>query len=101
MKADKLKKVVENTVEKEADSIFEDMQLHPSDYEGVDPDDEDECWVNAIELAKDKVWANPTGLIDEDVQEEMTEKNWHQVYEFIDPINWKTFASEEVKRCFA
>lgn len=101
MNAKKLKKVVENTVEKEADSVFEDMQCHPSDYDGVDPDDEDGCWVQAIEIAKDNVWNNPTGMIDEDVQEKMTEQNWHDVYNFIDSITWKTFASAEVTRCFA
>lgn len=101
MNAEKLKKVVEDTVEKEADSIFADMVCHPYNYGGIDPDDEDECWVKSIELAKDNVWNNPTGMIDEDVQEEITEKDWHAVYNFIEAITWKTFASKEVQRCFA
>lgn len=101
MNEDKLKKVVEDTVKSEADDVFEDMICHPNNYEGIDPDDEDDCWVKAIENAKDSVWANPTGMIDEDAQEEMTEQNWHDVYRIIENITWLTFASDEVKRCFA
>lgn len=101
MNAEKLKKVVENTVEKEADGIFEDMQCHPGDYsEWLNTSDEDECWVQAIEKAKDNVWADPTSYIDEDVQEKMTEENWHQVYSFLDGISWVTYAAKEVQRIF-
>lgn len=98
----KLKKVVEQTVEKEADSIFEDMQCHPGDYSELYwLHDEDDCWVEAIERAKDKVWTDPTSYIDEDVQEEMTEENWHEVYSFLDGISWLTYAAKEVQRAFA
>ena len=97
----KLKKVVEDTVEKVANDHFEDMVCHPWDYDWFDATDEDECWVQAVNKARDEVWADPTSHIDEDVQEEMTEENWHEVYSFLDGISWLTYAAKEVQRAFA
>lgn len=95
-----LKRTVEDTVEKLADDYFEDMQCHPDNYDSLDTTDEDECWVQAIEKAKEDVENNPKNFIDEDVQEKMSEDDWESVYSIIDDITWVTFANKEVKRAF-
>ena len=95
-----LKHTVEDTVEKLADDYFEDMQCHPSDYDWLDTTDEDECWLQAVQKAKEDVENNPMNFIDEDIQRQMSEDDWDNVFMILDDITWKTFADKEVKRAF-
>lgn len=95
-----LKHKVEDTVEALADDYFEDMQCHPQDYDWFNTDDEDECWVQAIQKAKEDIEEEPMNFIDEDLQRQMSEDDWDNVYTILDDITWHTFADKEVKRAF-
>lgn len=96
-----LKREVEDKVEKLADDYYYDMQEHPQDYDWFNTDDEDECWVQAIEKAKEDVENEPINFIDEDIQYQMSEDDWDSVQEIIDDISWMTFANKEVRRAFS
>lgn len=101
MDAIKLKKVVIDTVKRLADDYFEDMQRHPGDYsEWVRTSDEDDCWLCAIEKAKDDMRQYPMACIDEDDQEEIDAQDWFFIWKITDDISWLTYNNLEVQRCF-
>jgi hypothetical protein len=90
-----IEKEAQLCVEKVAENYYEDMMCHPDDYaEWMNPDDEDVCWLNAIELAKDDVGSNPTDFVDEELVEQMNEDDWDVFWEVFDKITWKTFANK-------
>lgn len=101
MEYNKLKKEVEATVKRVADDYFEDMLCHPADYDWFNTSDEDLCWDEAIEKAKEDVRCDPKEWIDEDFQEEMTESDFDKVWDITDGITWQTYNNLEVERCFA
>lgn len=101
MEYNKLKKEVEATVKRVADNYFEDMLCHPADYDWFNTSDEDLCWDEAIEKAKEDVRCYPKKWIDDDFQEEMTESDFDKVWDITDGITWQTYNNLEVERCFA
>ena len=101
MEYNKLKKEVEATVKRVADDYFEDMLCHPAEYDYFNASDEDLCWEEAIEKAKEDVRCDPKEWIDEDFQEEMTESDFDKVWDITDGITWQTYSNLEVERCFA
>ena len=96
-----LKHEIEDAVESLADDYFYDMQEHPQDYDCFIPDDEDECWVQAIQRAKEDVENDPMNFIREEIQYQMSEDDWDTVQKIIDDISWKTFANKEINRAFS
>lgn len=97
----KLKRVVWSTVKKLADDYYEDMLCHPESYDYFNSHDEDLCWEEAIEKAKEDVKGNAENFIDEDYHPEMTNQNWADVFEIADDISWVTFVAIEVQEAFA
>lgn len=95
-----LKHEVEDKVERLADDYYYDMQEHPQDYDWFNTDDEDECWVQAIEKAKEDIENEPMNFIDENIQYQMSEDDWDDFYKILDDICWQTFANKEVRRAF-
>jgi hypothetical protein len=102
MEYNKLKSEVEATVKRLADNYFEDMQCNPQEYADFYwVRDEDDCWEEAIDMAKEDMIQDPKNWIDEDVQDEMEEQDWYFVREIVDDITWRTYNNLEVERCFA
>lgn len=100
MEYNKLKKEVESTVKRLADDYFEDMQRHPSEYDYLNTNDEDDCWEEAIEQAKQDMKEYPKACLDEDFQEEMDEQDWYHVWEITDDISWRTYNNLEIEKAF-
>lgn len=101
MEYNKLKAEVEATVKRLADGYFEDIMHNPKEYaENFNTSDEDVCWDEAIEYAKQDVRSEPKTWIDEDFQEEMEEQDWYHVWEITEGISWRTYNNLEIERCF-
>ena len=100
MDAKKLKKVVIDTVKRLADDYFDDMIRHPDSYDYFNAKDNDLCWEEAIEKAKDDMRQEPMKWIDEDDQEEIEEQDWFFIRGITDDISWLTYNNLEVQRCF-
>lgn len=101
MEYNKLKKEVEATVKKQADDYFEDMLRHPQEYDYLNVNDEDECWEEAIEKAKEDMRLYPKDCLDEDFQEEMTESDFDKIWDIADGIAWQTYNNLEIEKAFA
>lgn len=97
----KLKRVVWSTVKKLSDDYYEDMIRHPESYDYFNSHNEDLCWEEAIEKAKEDVKENPEKWIDEDYQAEMNHQNWLDVFGIADDISWVTFVAMEVQEAFS
>lgn len=101
MEYKKLETEVQNTVKRLADDYFEDMQCHSSDYDYINTRNTDVAWEEAIEKGKEDVIGNPQKWIDEDFQEEMSNKDWDLVDGIVRGISWITFIKQEIDSAFA